>query len=144
MDVNNALDQVLDALKQLAEAPKTSNVRDLQDLLRSKFSMLPEPPRPSGTEAKVHKGALSTPDEPGKAPAPPAAPPAPNIPSALQFTDLVPIEAGKTAACYQETPGSTINSWITGFSRSEDGRVLCVEVFASDFDIGIYSLNWMP
>lgn len=146
MTLNAKLDRVIGILQALADAPKATNVRRLQGLLREKLSLLPMPERPAGTKVDLGRTGSNVRHWPRH--------------SADDGDSAGGPAAGLQEARFSDTPGLRVTgpirkqfqmpdigvplSLITGFKRSGDGRLLCIQVFHSELTLPAGSLHWAP
>ena len=148
MNTTDRLDVVLTVLRSLSQTQTPQDVRELQDMLRRQFSLLPSPARPTGTDVRFRNAGSpfghqpSPPTEQTFVPAGPFTPPG----YVGDFVDTHSPPATSCAAggfwieskCYQGQP------FITGMIRSEDGRILCIQVLWTCNVCFTPALRWMP
>ncbi|HDZ19935.1 MAG TPA: hypothetical protein ENH78_01405 [Phycisphaerae bacterium] len=146
MTLNAKLDRVIGILQALADAPEAADVRRLQGLLREKLSLLPMPERPAGTKVDLGRTGSNLGQSPRH--------------SADDGNSAGEPAAGRLKARFSDTPGLRVTgpirkqfqmpdisvplSLITGFKRSGDGRLLCIQVFHSELTVPAGTLHWAP
>lgn len=148
MNISDRLDIVLTVLRSLSQTETPQDVRGLQDTLRRQLSLLPAPARPNGAEVRFRNAGSPfghQPPQPAERTFVPAEPF--NPPGCVgDFVDTHSVSSVScaTGGFWIESKCYTGQPFITGMIRSEDGRILCVQVLWTCDACFTTDLRWMP